>query len=90
MEHTPQSFRDIFTASEHRSAATVCRHLLVCVCLTLSLPLLAQEEDIDPYASIDGITMQETSRAIQKRGPEAAFGIPHGYRSFLVRGCLKG
>lgn len=68
MEHTPQSFRDIFTASEHRSAATVCRHLLVCVCLTLSLPLLAQEEDIDPYASIDGITMQETSRAIQKKG----------------------
>ena len=36
--------------------------------LLLVSPLAAQEEDYDPYASIDGITMQETRRAIKKRG----------------------
>ena len=36
--------------------------------LVIGACAVAQEEDYDPYASIDGITMQETSRAIQKRG----------------------
>lgn len=36
--------------------------------LVLGACAWAQDEDYDPYASIDGITMQETSRAIQKRG----------------------
>lgn len=32
------------------------------------LPAVAQEDDYDPYASVDGITMQEISRAISKQG----------------------
>ena len=42
--------------------------IVVSICLLLSQGAFAQEEDYDPYASIDGITMQETSRAIQKKG----------------------
>ena len=36
--------------------------------LVLGACAWAQEEDYDPYASIDGITMQETVRAVSKHG----------------------